>query len=779
MMVFRRGLCALLTVPMTLVGAVVDKLDADPYPVVTPEWTIGPVEKKPVCFPESYLSSDSRFALPHVWRVATVDGTPRVTQDGQPFDILWGAVRGGRPDGTKRHSDAPVNLVTVYNSVGAWWPHENEFRPELLDQAAAIYARDNPNAWFMFDLSIYPPPDWCKRNVDEMCRDESGALVKDGRPTFSLTSKKALADFLSVLEKAISHIEASPYANRVIGYRINSGHTIEWLGWFRPNPNTTLDFSPSAQRGFESWARERYPQISDFSVPTLKERIFPKGTELLWHVDEHIRPVAYHRYLSDVTADDVIAMCRRARELTHGRKLIGTYYGYVMTLWSGGIQQIQSHFSLKRLLDAKAVDFLLSPQPYGYRNLGENLGDMKPFATLAANGVLPILENDARTHNGPYIEKFNCLQTPTLQATLGITRRDLATVLCRNQVPYFYSLNNGTEFDFPEWSRDAAAAAAVGRHCRLSGVRRRAEIAVVVSEETIKAMPILQDGSLYAFDGNCRQRYRKDGTVEVRKENAVPFASDPFGSAYVRYSRIGAPVDYVLAEDLKDHPGDYRLYVFANSFLTDEAFRRCVGDLRRREATLLWLSAPGYLDRASETLEAMAELTGLTFVKRPERAEPYVVMEGDGRTMGTRGFRMSPLFSVCDADEVLARYDDGTAGVAVKRTDRATSVFCGPYQTDLAFLRDIAKRAGVTICSDSGDPFESNDRLITLHARTAGRKTLRLPRRTAVLDVFNRKLVARDADIVTFDAPLHSSWLFYCADDAEELLAKIEKGENR
>ena len=60
---------------------------------------------------------------------------------------------------------------------------------------------------------------------------------------------------------------------------------------------------------------------------------------------------------------------------------------------------------------------------------------------------------------------------------------------------------------------------------------------------------------------------------------------------------------------------------------------------------------------------------------------------------------------------------------------------------------------------------------VDAHARNAGKKTIRLPRKTMVVDVFNQKVVARDVDSFTFDAPLHSSWLFCFADDAESLLA--------
>jgi hypothetical protein len=90
-------------------------------------------------------------------------------------------------------------------------------------------------------------------------------------------------------------------------------------------------------------------------------------------------------------------------------------------------------------------------------------------------------------------------------------------------------------------------------------------------------------------------------------------------------------------------------------------------------------------------------------------------------------------------------------------------------------LRDLYAKNGVHVYSRTGDPVEANDRLFTLHARFAGLKTVTLPQKTTVLDVFNRRIVAKDVDSFTFNAPLHSSWLFYLGDDAEELAAELDR----
>ena len=57
----------------------------------------------------------------------------------------------------------------------------------------------------------------------------------------------------------------------------------------------------------------------------------------------------------------------------------------------------------------------------------------------------------------------------------------------------------------------------------------------------------------------------------------------------------------------------------------------------------------------------------------------------------------------------------------------------------------------------------------------AGVKDIKLPRKTTVLDVFNKRIVAKDVDAFSFDAPLHSSWLFYLGDDAEKLAAELSR----
>ena len=96
-------------------------------------------------------------------------------------------------------------------------------------------------------------------------------------------------------------------------------------------------------------------------------------------------------------------MCRsRAREIVGEHKLIGTYFGYIMTLMEYGNGHMCAHFSTKRFIEGVrgSVDFRMSPQAYESHNqgLGDTCADMKPFASILDNDIMSVVEDDTRTY---------------------------------------------------------------------------------------------------------------------------------------------------------------------------------------------------------------------------------------------------------------------------------------------------------------------------------------------------------------------------------------------
>ena len=729
----------------------------------------------------SRIDVDPEWAEPIRAGVRQVGGSPCFAVNGKPVYALWGTIScGRRTDHPSRHSSAPLNFVTVWTHHLEWWPGGGEFDPTDLDRLAEQHRRQFPGAYFMWDISIYPPPDWRDANPDEMAVDEQRQVNRDcgdAEINFSFASKKAYDDMERVMRKVIDHLERSPYANRIAGYRINSGHTVEWLGWDPTRKNTILDFSPVAQRGFEAFAKEHYPWITDFSVPTLAERReLDADGGVLWDQRKHARAIAFHDFYSTVVADGAIRMCRAAKEMLGGRKLIGTYYGYVMTLNGGGCNQMRAHYAMKHFLDAGAVDFLMSPQNYSYpsRQPGSQISDMKPFRTIQNHGVVSVIEDDTRTHN---ITPVGYSQTLTENMTVAMLRRNMGVSLCRNQPFYTYAITSGVEFDFPQFADDAAVLAKAGAHAVAAGVKRNAEIAVVVSEEAIKSTPMYSGNAEY-YAGKTMQSYERTGKVARHEQlGGIKNSSWPYIYFYNECAGIGAAFDFVLAEDLADHLGDYKLYIMQSCTKLTPSLLKAAKKLRNRDCTILWTYAPGYTSNDGNSLANMKALTGMDFEICADVTDPGVTLE-DGTKVGSLTYPkgnspLAPIFAAVKPDKILGRYANGAAGLAQSRTGKARTVFSGSYFLEGPLLHTLAKAAGVHVFADSLDVFEANERFLSFHARNAGRKTIRLPRKTTVIDVFNREVIAKGVDEFSFYAPLHSSRLFYFADDAEELLRKL------
>lgn len=690
---------------------------------------------------------------------------PYFELNGKPFYYSAGRYH------TFTRPDPPTNTVVVMPSWAKWWNDKGELDFTEFDRAAEVSRRNNGDNYFLWDLIIYIPDAILAQYPDAICRDDRGDIVRNPKTTHRLchsyASKVVLQKMQQAVLKAIDHLEKSPYANRIIGYRISGGYTIEWLAW-QAGAGRCLDFSPAAQAGFREFARKHYPDLKDTGIPTLYERTFRDNGELIRDPVKYRKAAAFTDYYSTACADYVIALCGAVKKKLNHQKLVGSYYGYTMTLNADGNSQMRGHYALKKLLDSKTVDFLMSPQPYNVRNFGDTYGDMKPFATMKNHHIVPIHEDDTRTHKG--MGDIGYFQAPNVELCVEMIRRSIGFNLCRN-LPLFFIPMPGN-YEFPEARRELKIAETVGQHCLEKQVPRKAEIALIVSERSIINSPM---GHPRIATGEVQQRYGGKGEIITdRNEHKAAFTHDSFGRNYTLWSRLGAPADYLLAEDIADNPGDYKMYVFVNPVFTDKNLIKAAEMLRQKKCMILWMYAPGYSAYDGNSVKNMKLLTGLDFRRADRDMMPALTMT-DGRKMGNLSVRMAPLFSVtAPGGEILGRYEDGSAGAAVCRTGRAQSVFCGVWRPDLKFIRDLARRAGVKIYSDSGDPLEANGALVSLHARSAGLKTVRLPRKTDVLDVFNKKIIAGNTDCFTFNADLHDSPLFYYGSDADELLKKLE-----
>ena len=715
------------------------------------------------------------FERPVRCEVKMVNGAPEFVIDGRPTYLEMGTV-GLNQNPDARHSDLPLNCVNIWSNSFDWHPKTNEFLSVRLDGLAEMHRRANPDAFFIWDLTVYPPPDFRAACVEELVADEKGERKRHYRTAYSFASRKAMDVMRREVEAAIRYLESSPYANRIIAYRISSGDTPEWLAW-SPTQGRAYDFSKPALEGYAAWCKARYPEITVL-LPTLHDErmALDNGGDLLWDRQKHLRSTAFWEYYSDIVADDCIELNRLARQILGKTKPLGTYHGYTFFLGAPGTWQHRALFAYKKVVDSGVVDFVVSPQGYSIREPGAHFADMKPFATNRRHGIVNLNENDARTHHGPNLrEGHRYGQTVCEEHTVACLRRDMATELCRRNPYYYYPIAAGTDVKFPRMAEEGRVFRTLGQHLLDTGApRRRAEIALVASERGCVSIPV--HWRLVSCGEEVRS-YDTNGVVRVGKRKARNILSgDTFVEGLDRWARVGAPVDYLLQEDLKDDPGDYRLYVFLNPYIYDDAFKSALAKIKARGATVLWQYAPGWATAHASGTDCMEGLTGIRF-ERLEKSDLAGAVMADGRFMGLPDEQVTPLFAPLEKGEVLGRYRCGKPAVVRFREGASATVFSGTWQLDVPFVQQMAGDAGVFRYCETDDATEANERLFMLHAKTAGVKHVRLPQKTgAVLDVFGRRIVALDADAFDFYASLHSTHLFYLGDDAELLLKKLGGG---
>ncbi|MDD2478504.1 MAG: hypothetical protein PHS31_01280 [Victivallaceae bacterium] len=693
--------------------------------------------------------------------------------DGNPFYPSWGLVTGKNP--TQRLNDAKLNLRTVFST--GFWSGIDKYDHTKIDCWVERTLRQNPDAKLMIDIRLEVPKEYKKEWSDEISRDECGnepfsKLYYVSGLIYSFSSKKVIEEMKRAITFLINHCENSPYHDKIIGYRISAGKTSELLGWdFRKN--LFLDYSSNNQKEFKKFITEYYPKISNCDqIPSTKMRMRREKGRSFLNPQKDLPVIAYYDFYSHSIAKMGAELGLHAKKVLKNKKVVSAYYGYSCHLPGGAYGRERGHYALKSFMDSKAFDLLCSPQSYGTRKIGNILGDMKPFKTLGNNNIISVIEDDSRTHNLPYLLISGNYQTVNQEQTVNVLRRNMGTQLCRNLPFYLYAVQSGTGFDFPQCSKDMDIIKTVGQFNLDKKVQRNAEIAVVFSEKSL--LYVAQE--LVGERVGLTQSYDKNGKVRVTERGPLRLLGESILWQTVRLAQTGAPVDYLLAEDLKDNLGKYKLWIFLNNYQYDDDFLKVIEKLRNENTTMLWLHAPGYFHDLTGNVENMKKLTGFDFSENETGVFPAVQWENE-KIMGVYSRKCTPVFVVGKNEDtkIIANYA-GTdlAGLAEMKHGKSRSIFCGAYKLDPWFLIKLAQECGIHLYTKSEDITDANDSLFMLHSRVTGDKKIMLPKKTDVIDVFNRKIIAEKINSFTFNAPIHSTSLFYYGDDAKELLQKLQ-----
>ncbi len=284
---------------------------------------------------------------------------------------------------------------------------------------------------------------WVDKHPEELACDETGSTTVDiyaGRKGRCpcLASKVWLKDTAGMLRPLVRHVCSGPYADRVIGYQLTGGVTMEWMYWGSQSEGF-LDYSRPFQIAFQDWAKRKYggnlemlnqswhkhfASFDEICIPTKSERLRTDFGDLLdpqrsQYVIDNVQCV------SDVVADAIIYLCKAIKDETGGRNLTGVFYGYTFEVCTPYWQHLTGHFALEKVLDSPYVDFVMSPSRYGDRVVGGALGFMIPEGSVKLHKKLYWCESDIRT----FLSADTLDRVCTLEDSVAVLEREFARTL--------------------------------------------------------------------------------------------------------------------------------------------------------------------------------------------------------------------------------------------------------------------------------------------------------------------------------------------------------------
>ncbi|MBR2425151.1 MAG: beta-galactosidase, partial [Lentisphaeria bacterium] len=669
-------------------------------------------------------------------------------------------------------------FVASTKDEDSWWTGLGKYDFSVIDSRINTILSLDKNSAIIVYLPTTPPEWWGELNPEEISVRNDGTKLgfPDGETKVSFSSEKYRKDSSEAIEAFIRHMQSAPYSDRIAGYTILGGTTYEWIGWEVFDHTRFTDYSVPAQKAFAKYLKKYAPEI-EFRMPASAER---KALEFGYFINPESNRLTlmYTRFMSSEIADCIETFVNRARKTAGEEKLIGVYYGYSLMGSTMGKLLNGSHGELDRVLKIDALDYLLCPVDYKTRNLGDCGESGMAFAAIRAAGKMPVDENDLRTHLQGVPQPF--YQSPDEWTTAQQIRRSLGRALSRNEMTEYYALTTGKEFSSQKVQDDFRTFRKAAKFIVDKDIKAQPEIAVVVS---LRGYDYLADFHKYQWIWHWEFDYTNKSKPHFVPHQNKDLIGELVGFQRTNIAKIGAPVDYVLAENLEnviDRP--YKLWIFLNQFDTTPEFECLMEKLRQRNVTTLFMYSPGVFRNDKIDFANMEKLTGIKLQKKSSPV-PARVSFAEKRTPETALLRYRgmgndnflPLMFEALSGQTLATYQDGSAGVAMTKVGKSKSIFCGVPKLSADFLRSLAADAGVWIFSNDEDILFANDAFIAVHAAQGGKKILNFKKPVDIVDIFSREKVAEKVKKYEFDLKILETKIFYYGNEADKLIQYLKK----
>ncbi|MBQ8907150.1 MAG: hypothetical protein IJY71_01000 [Clostridia bacterium] len=576
----------------------------------------------------------SRYGFPY--------DPPRLTKEGKPlvfseeYDKFLGYHQQFLEEGVKIHTCI----------LHSGWVGVDTYDYSVVDKVLDGLMNLSEDILYMPRIKLNPPITWCKENPTEVFLyaeaptdiEEIRALVGtakhdilgyeskkgyyspngfvDDRPNVggvisnqSFSSEKWKKDATVALERLLAHIEAKPYAHRIIGYMISFGQSGEPMMWGRSSRHYG-DYSAVCRRAFYQYGLEKYGSQEALErawgvksltpeTPVLPSPFARYGDNRNSTMEELFRAtpsdaavIDYDEFISNRIADLLIYFSAFVKEKTGG-KITGTFYGYFIECENANYA---GHLAIQKILDSPAIDFMSAPITYERRGDGEPSGEMLPVMSVNRKKVW-VDESDVRTYRARVADGVS--HSGGVEESKSSLWREAAKNFSHNSGFWWMDLGDG-------WYNDAEMMKTVG--------------AITAFREKINPRPwrsvsdvlvVLDENSLYRMKENyyMRQDFMAHFLANLRSSGVLVDVYRPIDLTELDLSR-------------------YKLVIFAYDFSVDSKIFNAIH--LPKDATVLFHYAAGIWTDGVYSLDNTERLTGFRLYEKgsAEAGYPALGIEG-------------------------------------------------------------------------------------------------------------------------------------------------------
>ena len=528
----------------------------------------------------------------------------------------------------------------------------------------------------------------------------------------------------------------------MIGFHLDRGE------WFY-DASSGYDLSQANQIAFQNWLHAKYQNLyalraawhdadvtfEDAAIPawpgmtvTLKKTDTP-----LYSTRREGRWPDYAQFSSDIVAEIIDGLAEAIKTLSQNRLLVAASYGY--TLEFAG-RSDSGHLALGKLLQSPHLDIVAGPNSYAGRGVGSPAAFGAPLDSVTLHGKLWLVEDDTKTFlaDAETDDTYN----PKIASgadTQAIHQRHFGAALAHRAGVTWMDLWGEGWLNSPDiWRELGALTRESGRWEQLVPNPTPAPDVVVLVDEASLAYLKTDPNGL--------------GTTLVSRTRDLLL-------------RAGASVGFYLQSDVTSPSfPDAKLYLFLNALRLTTGERAAIREkLQRPGKTLAWLYAPGVFDENGPSSEEVGEVVGMALRQQPWNSRGGSLATDikhpiTDRIRGSQAPRcteeiLNPLFAVSDPQAtVIAEYAaTGAASLAVREHKAGwKSVFFGDPTLTTELLRGLYAYANIPVYDAQDDiVYAGGDGSLTLHGSFTGQRTVSLPRKASVYDVFDGKILATNA----------------------------------